>query len=189
MSKVQWLDSACNILLDYVAFDDSSDFPMVIAHTRQCPPRPYNTNTPSNPKAPAPTPIHAPVCLEDPPVTAAEFGSAPPPAPPPASDEPVDPSVCVPELSSPVEEAIALPDVLVAIMSEPEVGVELIIMLELSIMDEDIIIMLEPVIMAESIIVEESSIIVAEAAVGLLVSRLAMPFGPAEPTAAPPMPP
>ncbi|KAL8710810.1 MAG: hypothetical protein Q9220_004613 [cf. Caloplaca sp. 1 TL-2023] len=151
-----------------------------------------NIKPPSKPRAPAPTPIHAPVCLGDPPVAAVfvpEFGSAPPPAPPPASFEPLVPSVCVPELSPPVDEAIALPDVLVPVIAEPEVGVELLIM------DEDPIIMLELVIMAESIIVEEPVvmvdplIIVAVAALGLLVSRLATPFGPEEPTAAPPMPP
>lgn len=125
-----------------------------------------------------------------------EFGSAPPPAPPPASDEPLVPLVSVPELSPPVADAWLLPDVDVMLEPEDEVGEDimllelmalapLIILLEL-IMDEEAIAAMEDAVAIAPDAVDEA---MAAVPVGALVSRLATPLGPDSPFAAPPIPP
>ena len=151
----------------------------------------YSTNPPSKPRAPTPTPTHAPVGLGAPPVEAAdaaaegseppELGLAPPPAPPPASDEPLVPLVVVP-LLSPVADAWGV----AAVFTEAE----------LEVGEADAIVTLEPVIEDESVMADPPIIIEAEeeAVVEellLVVTKLAAPLLPAVPvvSGAPPIPP
>lgn len=147
-----------------------------------------------------------------------EFGSDPPPTPPPAWLDPLVPLLCVPllpppppvapvEVACPVPEAMTLPDVLLVIILPLEVGEDIIMVMLEPIMDEVIIVLEpviielesiapgtieEPVVMADAPAIEPDAIApdaVVEAVLGTVVSRLATPLGPALPIAAPPIPP
>ncbi|KAI4103985.1 MAG: hypothetical protein L6R37_003547 [Teloschistes peruensis] len=100
------------------------------------------------------------------PVVVPEFGSAPPPAPPPASDEPLVPLVSVPELSPPVEEALVLPDVDVMLEPPDEVGEDIImLLLELIMLAASIILLLDELIMLAALIMLLELIIMDEEAI------------------------
>ncbi|KAL9590106.1 MAG: hypothetical protein Q9203_001087 [Teloschistes exilis] len=145
----------------------------------------YNTSPPRRPRAPAPTAIHAPASLGAAPavpvvevvdpVVVPEFGSAPPPAPPPASDEPLVPLVSVPELSPPVEEALVLPDVDVMLEPPDEVGEDIImLLLELIMLAASIILLLDELIMLAALIMLLELIIMDEEAIEAMEAMEAM---------------
>ncbi|KAL8780204.1 MAG: hypothetical protein Q9194_001035 [Teloschistes cf. exilis] len=109
------------------------------------------------------------------PVVVPEFGSAPPPAPPPASDEPLVPLVSVPELSPPVEEALVLPDVDVMLEPPDEVGEDIImLLLELIMLAASIILLLDELIMLAALIMLLELIIMDEEAIEAIEAMEAM---------------
>ncbi|KAI4192666.1 MAG: hypothetical protein LQ346_004209 [Caloplaca aetnensis] len=162
----------------------------------------YKTKPPTKPKAPTPTPSQAPYSFCDPPVepsdaVSAEFGSAPPPTPPPAAVVPDVPPLSVPLLSPPSLVALSLSPSPLSPVDEVAAPLEVLLMVRLlaevgdAISLESIVeapdIMLDPEVMAglameEADIVAELSVATPVATEGAPeVTRLATP-SPAPPT-------
>ncbi|KAL8906847.1 MAG: hypothetical protein Q9207_001774 [Kuettlingeria erythrocarpa] len=160
----------------------------------------YKTKPPTKPKAPTPTPSQAPYSFCDAPgepsdALSAEFGSAPPPAPPPATVVPDVPPLSVPLVSPPSLVALSLSPSSLFPVDEVTAPLEVVLVVRLSaevgdaIMLESIVetpdIMLDPDVVAGLAMEEADN--VAELAKPVAtegapeVTRLATP-SPAPPT-------